>query len=317
MKTKSLLTALFSFSCLMAPAAALADFPDKDITIIVPKSPGGGTDITTRGLIQFAKEHVDHNIIAVNRPGAGGVTGMVQAANSKPNGYTLVMTTVELDILPHMNRSPIDYTAFKYIVAPIAEPAGLIVPKDSPFNSVEEFVAHAKANPGKLRVGNAGVGSIWHLASIAIKQQYDIQFVDVPYAGGSSEAVAALMGQHLDAITVGPGNANSQLQAGELKLLGIMGEERLPMFPNVPTFKELGNDFIVRAWAALAVPVKVSDEHYKTLSTIFTNAMAEPGFVEFMNNQGIEVNDMNVEQVNKMVAEDNEYYKELIKQITL
>lgn len=317
MQAKKLLTALFSFSCLLTPVAAMADFPTKDITVIVPKSPGGGTDITTRGLVEYAKSYVDKNIIVVNRPGAGGVTGMVQAAGSKADGYTLVMTTVELDILPHLKRSPIDYSAFKYIVAPIAEPAGLIVPKDSPYNTVDEFVAYAKANPGKLKVGNSGVGSIWHLASVAMKQQYGVEFVDVPYAGGSSEAVAALMGNHLDAITVGPGNANSQLKAGELKLLGVMGDNRLSMFPTVPTFKELGYDFVVRAWAALAVPQKVDDERYKALSDIFTKAMADKEFVKFMNNQGIEVNNMNVEQVNKMVKEDNDYYKKLVSEIAL
>lgn len=317
MQTKKILTVLLSLSCLFPAMAAMAEFPAKDITVIVPKSPGGGTDITTRGLVEYAKNHVDQNIIVVNRPGAGGVTGMVQAASSRPDGYTLVMTTVELDILPHLNRSPIDYSAFKYIVAPIAEPAGLIVPKDSPYNTVEEFVAYAKAHPGKLHVGNSGVGSIWHLASVAIKQQYGISFVDVPYAGGSSEAVAALMGNHLDAITVGPGNANSQLKAGELKLLAIMGDERLPMFPDVPTFKELGYDFVVRAWAALAVPKDVDEDRYKVLSKVFTEAMADKDFVKFMNTQGIEVNNMNVEQVNKMVKEDNEYYKKLVKEIAL
>ncbi|MCE0495634.1 Bug family tripartite tricarboxylate transporter substrate binding protein [Vibrio salinus] len=318
MKAKNILTALFSTGCLLMSGISMAaSFPAKDMTIIVPKSPGGGTDITTRGLIEYAKHYTDKNIIAVNKPGAGGVTGMAQAAAARPDGYTMVMTTVELDILPHLNRSPIDYKAFKFIVAPISEPAGLIVPKDSPFNSVNDFVAYAKSHPGKLRVGNSGVGSIWHLASVAIKQNYGIDYIDVPYSGGSAPAVAALVGKHLDAITVGPGNASSQIASGELKLLGIMSDKRSPLFPDVPTFKELGHEFVVRAWAALAVPSKVSESRFKTLSGIFTKAVNDPGFVKFMNNQGIEVNKMTVKQVNQMVREDNDYYKKLVKKIKL
>ncbi len=317
MKAKTLLITLLSSICLAAPGLSMAAFPSKDLTVIVPKSPGGGTDITTRGLILYAKNHIDHNIIAVNKPGAGGVTGMVKGANSRPDGYTMVMTTVELDILPHLHRSPIDYHAFRYIVAPIAEPAGLIVPKDSPFKTAQQFIDYAKAHPNKLKVGNSGVGSIWHLASLAIKQQYNVKFVDVPYSGGSAPAVAALVGHHLDAITVGPSNAHSQLESGDLRLLAVMSEKRLPMFADVPTFKEMGNDFVVRAWAALAVPAKTPDAQFNKLTEIFTTALHDPGFTKFMNNQGIVVNNMNVDQVNAMVKQDDAYYKKLVAKVGL
>ncbi len=317
MRLKNIFILVFSVACLLISGITMAAFPEKDLTIIVPKLPGGGTDITTRALIQYAKHYTDHNIIAVNKPGAGGVTGMVQAASARPDGYTLVMTTVELDILPHLGRSPIDYKVFKYIVAPISEPAGLIVSKNSPFKSVQDFVNYAKAHPGELRVGNSGVASIWHLASLAIKKEFGINFIDVPYSGGSAQAVAALVGQHLDAITVGPGNASSQIKSGELKLLGIMSAKRSTLFPNVPTFKELGSNIVVRAWAALAAPSKVPQARFEILSDIFTKAMNNPDFAHLMNNQGIEVNRMGTREVNQMIRQDNGYYKKLLQKISL
>jgi tripartite-type tricarboxylate transporter receptor subunit TctC len=310
----ALLMVLFAWLC---AAPAMAEFPEKNITVVVPKSPGGGTDISTRGLVQFAKKHTDVDILVQNKPGAAGVIGMVAGARAKPDGYNLVMTVVELDILPHLKRSPVDHTAFDFLVAPIAEPAGLIVRKDSPFDSVDDFVAYAQANPGKLKVGNAGVGSIWHLAAVAMKKQYGINFRDVPYAGGSAEAVAALVGGHLDALTVGPGNAKAQLDAGEFRLLGLMSESRLAMFPDVPTFSELGHDTTVRAWAALAVPKGVPEDRLAKLRQIFGKAVRDPAFIEMMARQGIEVNTADSESVTKMVTQDSDYYKSLIQDIGL
>ena len=137
---------------------------DGDISVIIPKAPGGGTDTSARGLIQFMeKELKGSKFVPVNKPDGGGVTGMVELANAKPDGHTLGMVTVELAMFPHQGKCKNTYKDYAAICAPIAAPAALIVAKDAPYNNVDEFVAFAKANPGKVKMGNSGIGAIWHI----------------------------------------------------------------------------------------------------------------------------------------------------------
>jgi tripartite-type tricarboxylate transporter receptor subunit TctC len=296
-----------------------AAFPDKNKTIklIVPKDPGGGTDIVARGLVEFAKDDIDSDIIVENLPGAGGVTGMLEGSNAKADGYTLTMTTVELAILPHLGQSPITYEKFTPIVTPIADPASVIVPADAPYDTIEEFIEYAKANPG-LKVGNSGVGSIWHLAAVALENEFDLEFNHIPFDGGSAPAVAELVGGHLDAITVAPGNAKAQIDAGELKVLAVMGAERLESFADVPTFKEeLDMDFNVRAWATLVVPSETPKEVVDKLSEIFVGAAKDPEFKEYLLNQGIAPVELGPEESQKMMEEDHKLYESLVEEIGL
>lgn len=292
-------------------------YPSKNIKLIVPKSPGGGTDIVARGLVEYTKDKLDAKIIVENQPGGGGVTGMVEAANAKEDGYTLSMSTVELAILPHLGRSPVDYEDFIPIVIPIADPASLIVPADAPYDTITEFIAYAKENPG-FKVGNSGIGAIWHLAAVAVEDEFDIKFTHVPYDGGSAPAVAALVGKHIDAIMVAPGNAKSQIEAGELKVIAVMSDERLESFKDVPTFKEeLGMDFTVSAWAALTAPAGTPDDVIDILVKAFTETVEDPKFQEFLRKQGIDPVQYSTEEARKMMKEDHEVYGKLLEKIDL
>ncbi|RFU63867.1 tripartite tricarboxylate transporter substrate binding protein [Peribacillus glennii] len=292
-------------------------FPEKDITLIVPKAPGGGTDLTARGLAEYAKKQIDQNIVVVNKPSGNGVTGMVEGSKAKKDGYTLTMTTVELAMLPHMNRSPVDYKDFSPIVAPIADPASIMVPADAPYNTLEEFLEHAKKNPGKLKVGNSGVGTIFHLASVAVEDKTGVKFTHVPYNEGSAPAVAALVGGHLDAVSVAPGIAKAQIDAGKIKVLAIMSDEKLPLFPEVPTFKELGYDITIRAWAALNAPADTPDEIMDSLNEIFSKTSKDPEFKKFLEKQGIQPVEIEGEELKNMIEEDHNYYGELLKDMKL
>ncbi len=293
------------------------DFPTKDIKVIVPKDPGGGTDIVARGLVEYTKDKFDKNIIVENQPGGGGVTGMVQGAESSPDGYTLTMTTVELAILPHMELSPVTYENFTGIVSAIADPASVIVPSDAPYDTLEEFINYSKDNKG-LKVGNSGIGSIWHLAAVAVEDEFDLDFNHIPYDGGSAPAVAALAGGHLDAIMVAPGNAKSQIDAGDLKVLAVMSDERLDSFPDVPTFKEeIDMDFTVQAWAALTAPADIPKEALNVLSEAFTETLNDEEFQDFLIKQGIEPVQYGPEETQKMMEEDHKRYGELMKEIDL
>ena len=194
------------------------------------------------------------------------------------------------------------------ICAPIAAPAALIVPKDAPYNTVEEFAAYAKANPGKVQMGNSGVGAIWHIAAMSFEQEFGVQFKHVPYPKGSADIAAALAGKHIDATLADPSVFKSQVDAGNLKILGIMADSRSELYPDVPTFKELGHDMAVRAWATLVAPKDTPKEKLEVLRNAAKKVCASKEFKEYFMKQGIDPTAIVGADADKMMAEDHDMY---------
>ncbi len=286
---------------------------DKDITVIIPKSPGGGTDIAARGLLQYLRGELDGaNFVATNKPEGGGVTGMVTASSSEPDGYTLGMVTVELGMYPHQGKCPITYEEFEPICAPIASAASLIVPADAPYDCVEEFAAYCKEHPGEVQVGNSGTGAIWHVAAVAFEKEFGVTLRHVPYPNGTSDIAAALAGNHIDATFADSAGVKSQVAAGNLKILGVMSEDRMLMYPDVPTFKELGYDMTIRAWAALVAPKETTEEVLTTLRDAASSLYDNQEYIDYFLNQGIEPTNIVGEDCYQMMQEDHEMYKELL-----
>jgi len=172
-----------------------------DVRVIIPKGAGGGTDISTRGLLQYLSKQIPGiNFVPTNKPDGGGVTGMVETANAKPDGYTLGMVTVELAMFPHQGKSPVTFENFDSIAAPIAAPAAThFTLQSSPINTLDEFVAYAKENPNTVTVGNSGMGAIWHIAAMKFEEAFGVSLKHIPYPNGTADIVAALLGGHIDA----------------------------------------------------------------------------------------------------------------------
>ncbi|SNS00256.1 Tripartite-type tricarboxylate transporter, receptor component TctC [Anaerovirgula multivorans] len=318
MKRKSiiLIAVIMMFSLIMTGCGSKEYPQGGQITVIIPKSPGGGTDITARGLIQYMKEHAEGaTFVPTNKPDGNGVTGMVETANAKKDGYTLGMVTVELAMFPHLDRSPVTYEDFIPIAAPIADPAAVIVPVDAPYQTLQEFIDYAKAHPGELQVGNSGTGAIWHLAAVAMEDQFGIELTHVPYSEGTAPSIAAVVGGHIDAVMSSPSAAKAQVDAGALKILAVMADERTDIFPEVPTFKELGFDFSIRAWAALVAPKDTPEEIVDYLVTAAQATVNDPAFKEYLSKQGISPVDITGDEVYKMMEADHKYYGELLKMV--
>ena len=287
---------------------------DGDISVIIPKAPGGGTDTSARGLIQFMeKELKGSKFVPVNKPDGGGVTGMVETANAKADGHTLGMVTVELAMFPHQGKCKNTYKDYAAICAPIAAPAALIVPKEAPYNSVDEFVKFAKANPGKIKMGNSGVGAIWHIAALSFEEEFGVQFKHVPYPKGSADIAAALAGKHIDATLADPSVFKSQVDAGNLKILAVMAGSRSVIYPNVPTFKELGHNMTVRAWAALVAPKNTPKDKLDVLRNAAKKVCESKEFKDYFMKQGIDPTSIIGEEADKMMAEDHAMYEKFLK----
>ena len=144
-------------------------YPGKPVELVVPASAGGGTDALARGFAEIVKKHLPQPLIVNDKPGASGVVGMSDVLNGKPDGYKVSVVIAELVILPHLNLAKFSYADFAPVARLNADPAAVTVRADAPWNTIEEFLAAAKARPDEIRVGNSGNGSIWHLAAAGLE----------------------------------------------------------------------------------------------------------------------------------------------------
>ena len=217
--------------------AMAADFPSRQIELIVPFQPGGGTDGVARAFAEAARTHIPRSIVVLNKPGASGAIGWTEMINAKPDGYKLAVVTVELVTLKPMGLAKFNQDDIQPIIQFNADPAAITVHADAPWNTLQEFLADARKTAGKVSVGNAGNGSIWHFAAAALGEKTGIEFNHIPFQG-ASPAVQALLGKHVDAVAVSPAEVAQYVLAGKLKMLGVMADQRVKNFAKVPTFRK-------------------------------------------------------------------------------
>lgn len=295
-----------------ATKTATTDFPQKDIEVIVPKNPGGGTDTSIRGLLEYMSQNNDAlKFNVTNNSDGGGITGMVQTANAKNDGYTLGAVTVELDMFPFQGKTDLTYKSFDSIAMPIAAPAALIVQGDAPYNTVDEFVKYCQDHPSSVQVGNSGAGAIWDIATYLFEEEYNCKVVHVPYPGGTADIAAAITGKHIDATFADPSSFLSQIKAGDLKCLAVMAAERTNVLPDVETFAEQGHDLTVRAWAALVAPKGIDEETLTVLRDAAKKALSSDECKKYFLNQGIDPTSYTGADADKIMADDYEMYKKV------
>ncbi|MGV8980586.1 tripartite tricarboxylate transporter substrate binding protein [Clostridium sp.] len=287
-------------------------FPSSPIQIIVPFSAGGGTDTVTRAVANAAKDKFSQPLVVVNKTGAGGAVGIGEGANAKADGYTVTTICSELSTLPAQNLATFTNKDFRPIMQLNAEPASITVKADAPYNTVKEFFAYAKANEGKVIIGNSGVGAIWHLAALDIEKAAGVKFNHIPYEG-ASPAIAALLGGHIQAVTVSPAEVAAQVKAGQLKMLAVADNERSKEFPDVPTLKESGYDVVIGTWRGLAVPKDTPDDVYNVLKDGFAKAVADPSFTGFMAKSGLNIKVLVDQDFVKKLDDERTLFTELVK----
>lgn len=295
----------------------ISQYPSKEIEIIVPAGAGGGTDAAARALANEMKEDLGVGIGILNKPGASGSVGMTEGANAKADGYTLSMVFVELTMFEHLGLSPLRPSDVKPVALVNLDPAALTVRADAPYDTLEEFVEYAKANPGEISVGNAGTGSIWHIAAEILANDTGIELNHIPHEG-AAPAVTALVGGHVDAVTVSPAEVRAQIEAGNLKTLAIMSDERSEVMPEVPTFKEEGYDIQeVATWRGITVPNDTPDEIVEKLEKSVMEAANTDSFKEFMASNGLGISVKNSVEFGQYMEENQKMFGEIIKELNL
>ena len=263
-----------------------SEFPSRNITMICPWAAGGGTDAILRALSQAAERQLGVNITVENRTGGAGAIGHAAIMNARPDGYTMGMITFELNSLPQQGLINFTHEDFDPLIRVNADAATLTVKADAPYNTVQEFVDYARRNPGTISIGNSAPGSVWHIGAGLLANETGIDVRHIAFEG-AAPAVTALAGGHIQAVSVSLAEVRSQLEAGNVKVLGIMDERRSEIYPNIPTFIEQGFNLTYYTWRGIALPKGVDPAIRETLVRAFTAAMSDPAFVTQARNMNL------------------------------
>jgi tripartite-type tricarboxylate transporter receptor subunit TctC len=240
------------------PAVAQEVYPSRPIALIVPFPPGGVADIVGRPVADAMSRSLNVPVVVENKPGAGGGIGMGYVAKAKPDGYTLLLALSSIVILPEADkvtgRAPMyQLNQFAPIARFTADPTVLVVRTESPWKTLQEFLADARAHPGKISYGSSGNYGTMHMPMEMFGASAGVKMLHVPYTG-AGPAVVALLGGNVDAIASGPSTVIQHVKAGKLRVLASWGEQRLGSLPEVPTLTESGIPVVFFQWSALFAP---------------------------------------------------------------
>jgi tripartite-type tricarboxylate transporter receptor subunit TctC len=269
---------------------AAAQYPDRPVTMLSGYPPGGMVDIVARTLAESMKQRFPKGLLVVSRPGAAGTVAVSEIVRAAPDGYTFVLTpSSALAIAPQLNpvayKTPDDYDPFINLVSYFPM---LVVRQEAQWKTAQEFVADAKANAGKLRVGSPGEGTSSHLNLEELMSRAGIKVIHVPYQGWGHSS-PALLGGHIDALVAQPGEVKPQVDGKRMRVLMVFQEKRHPLFPEVPTAKELGWEVANGVLFLLVVPKGVPAPVRQYLHDAAREGIGQPLFADAMATRGIDV----------------------------
>lgn len=276
-----------------APISALAQgYPNKPMRLIVSFAPGGPTDILARMLAEALGRKLGQSIVVENHAGAGGNIGYALGASAAADGYTLIFADPSIVINASLYKArPFeverDYAA---VSGAFRGPTILVVPGNSSFTSLANFISYAKANPGKLSYGSAGNGTPPHLNAELIKDDQRLDIVHVPYRG-AAPAIVDLVAGRIDMMCLNIGSAKSQIDSGELRGLAVSGPNRAPALPNVPTFREGGIPMTAMdpgTWWGLVVPAKTPGDIVARLNAAMRETVQDPDLLRHLVSMSVE-----------------------------
>ena len=295
-----------------ASAAAQDNYPSRQITLIAPFAAGGSTDLVARVISEGLRTKLGQPVIVENKPGGTGVVGAREVVKADPDGYTLLLGNAGATVIPAAmsNKYPIDLNKDLLPIALTAEFVGVVLAKkELPVNTMQEFIAYAKANPDKLNFGTSGVGSMVHLAAELLMKETGIKMQHLPYKGGSN-SMADLLGGTIDALFVSSPVAVGQAENKNLKILAVTSRYRLQALPNVPTIEESGvPGFDTTAWLGVMGPAGLPAAIRDKLSTALVEIAKDPDTQDKMRKIGFE-------PLGKSSAEFQQFFREDVKKWT-
>lgn len=311
--------AIFSFGSLASTIHAASDFPNKAITIIVGWSAGASEDMRARALSPKLGEVLGQPVVVVNKPGASGTLGLTSTAKSKPDGYTISSgSTSPILFTPHLQK--LEYHPIKdftYIAGTATQPYAIAVRSDAPWKTLEELLEHVKNNPGKIKYGSPGLGHYCHIYMEVLAKSRGLNWVHVPFKG-DQPCITALLGGHIP-LAAGSSAIIPHAKAGKLRMLAIVAETRLASFPQVPTLKEFGFRFEMRANEVLGFcgPAGMPSEIVRKFENAFKQAVESPENKNIMEQLDNEAKFRDSQTFTKLIQELYPRVGEMIKQAGL
>ncbi|HEV8340984.1 MAG TPA: tripartite tricarboxylate transporter substrate binding protein [Candidatus Binatia bacterium] len=294
-------------------------YPNRNITVVAPFPPGGVADLTARPVASVMEKILKNPVVVVNKTGAAGAVGMSYVANSKPDGYTLLLALSSISIIPEADKLFDRKPAYNMDqLVPIAlisaDPTIFVVHADRPWKSVKEFVADAKKRPGEISFSSSGVYGTLHMAMEMLMHSADIKLKHVPY-GGAGPALTSILGGHVDTLASGPAVVIPQIKAGKLRPLAGWGTKRVASLPEVPTFKELGYDIEFYIWAGLFAPKGTPEPVLKTLRSTVGQVVKDPEFIATMDKIQTPISYLDAPEFQKFWDKDAKMLADAIKRI--
>lgn len=294
-----------------------AEYPEDQITMIIHAAPGGLSDTVARTVAQELQNDLGVPVVSVNKTGASGAVAMSFLQGSNPDGYTIGYVPVELSMIKALGfAEDIEPGAYNLLGRANISPATITVRADAPWNTVEEFLEYSKENPGEIKVGNSGTGSIWHIAAVSVEEATGSKFNHVPF-DGAAPAIAALMGSHVDAVTVSVSEVKSGVDSGEFKVLGVLDEEKSPFFPDVPTLAEKGYDITVAAWGGFAAPKNLPKEVEDVLTPAIEKAIQSESLEKIAEERAFTAAYQNGEDFYKFAQDQFDFYMKMIPEMDI
>lgn len=299
------------------PADPAADWPSKSITLIVPFSAGGATDVTGRVVADYLSKAFGQTVVVVNKTGAGGSVGTAEVVNAKPDGYTIVETSIgPTTIVPYLSDVKYTYEDLTPVSQLFDVPVALTVNATSDIETLQDFVDFAKENPGKVTIGTSGSGNIHHLVTEQFAQTVGIEVTHVPF-DGASQAVTALLGDHVTAIVSATAEVAPHHASGDFKILGLTTEKRFELLPDVPTFKEEGIDVVAGVWYGIFAPAGTPEAIVAKLDAAFRDALEDQKVKDGFMQMSILPDYLNSADFAARVASEAKNNQQLLKDIGL
>ena len=303
---------------LQAPSAQAA-YPDKPIKMVVGFTAGGTADTVGRIMAQAMGERLHQTIVVENRTGANGNLATESVARSAPDGYTIFFTSVGHAVNPYLYKSakydPVkDFTPIGQV---LSAPNVLVVPPSSPFKTLEELIAFARANPSKLNVASSGFGSSVHLSAELFMQATGVKLTHIPYKG-TSVALPDLMSGTISMMFPNLPSLIPMIESGKLRALGVTTAKRSSAAPNIPTIAEAGvPGYDMSTWYGFVGPANMDAAIVKQLNTVVQQTLADPAIRKKLSDQGVDIVSGSAEDFGRMIQAESDKWKRLIKEANI
>jgi tripartite-type tricarboxylate transporter receptor subunit TctC len=298
-----------------APAFSADTWPVKQVELINPFAAGAAADIQARKLVEIISRDLGQPMVVRNVTGAGGAIAYNEVNRAKNDGHTLVWYSGAINTLAARKQISFDYNAFEPIAGVGAETVSIAVSAKSPWKDLKALIAYAKANPGKVTMGNSGMGSVTHMVPVAMASKASIKIVHVPF--GTGLAMVALLGGKIDSSSQHPAEVFNQVKAGEVRILAVSGEKRISLWPDVPTMKEQGVDLVFEQWRGIAAPKGTPKAVVDKLSPLVKKAVESKEWIDFAHSVGSTPRYQSPAVFGKFVAEADKETREIMAEAGL